>query len=118
MARTTKPATSSNTGNRQDQITYLKETCPEGSVLHLIFRGSTQTISVFRLYVDETGQARIECLDLPVSIIMGYKLKDEEKQQGIQVTASQDQEMLGEMLVMALSRYVFSEYNKYTAKWL
>ena len=118
MPRSKTQPNSGNNGNRQDQITYLKENCPEGSVLHLIFRGSMQTISVFRLSVDETGQACIECLDLPVSIIMGYKLKDEEKQEGIQVTASQDQAMLGEMLVMALSKYVHGDYGKFAAKWL
>lgn len=117
MPRTAKQA-NTNGGNRQDQIAYLKENCPEDSVLYLIFRGSMQTISVFRLYLDGSGEPRIECLDYSVSLIMGYKLKDEEKLEGIQVAATQDQEMLGDMLLMALSKYVHGDYGKFTAKWL
>lgn len=117
MPRTAKQ-TNENNGNRQEQITYMKENCPEDSVIYLVFRGSPQVISAFRLYLDGAGDPKIECLDYPISLIMGYKLKDEEKLEGLQVTATQDQEMMGDMLVMALSRYVFGEYNKYSARWL
>lgn len=117
MARTARQA-NTNGGNRQEQIAYLKENCPEDSVLYLIFRGNMQTISIFRLYLDGAGDPKIECLDYAISLIMGYKLKDEEKLEGIQVASTQDQEMLGDMLVMALSKYVHGEYGKYTAKWM
>ncbi len=114
----TKSQANNNGGNRQEQIEFMKENVPEDSVLYLIFRGNAQTISVFRLYLDGFGQPKIECIDYQVSQILGYKLRDEAKLEGLQVVGPQDQEMAGEMLVMALSKYVFGEYSKYSQKWL
>jgi hypothetical protein len=117
MPRTAKQP-NTNGGNRDEQIAYMRENCPEESVLYLIFRGNAQTISVFRLYLDGMGFPKIECLDHAVSLIMGYKLRDEAKLEGLQITASQDQDMTAEMLVMALSRYVHGSYGKFSHKWL
>src|SRR5947209_4801136 len=117
MPRTAKQP-NTNGGNRQEQLDWMKENLPEESVIYLVFRGNMQTISAFRLYLDGFGQPKIECIDNAVSLIMGYKLRDEAKLEGLQITATQDQDMTAEMLVMALSRYIFGEYNKYSHKWL
>src|SRR2546426_352541 len=114
MPRTKTSTNSGNNGNRQEHIAYMKENCPEGTVLHLIYRGSPLVISAFRLYLDGAGEPKIECLDLPVATILGYKLKDEQKLEGIQIMASQDAEMTGDFLAMSLSKYIFSEYGKYS----